>query len=154
MDRGRYHRSSLTARGQLCELDSARVPRLADTPTMNRHYATRTNARSDIIHQELERGLPALIAHGSNLAAAAAAFERGAPRVVRKGVVWRNEQWRPTQNYGNDHGTVIMARAWRNGECQFPIRDSYGQDRHTLGEFWVRESLLAHWLARVGEVQN
>jgi hypothetical protein len=134
---------------QLCDLPGARVPRLADTPMMTTHYATRGNARSDIIHRQLERGLPAAIVHGSNLAAAAAQFESGAP-----GVLWQNEHWRQTANYGVNHATVIVARAWRGGECQFRIRDSYGQNTHTLGEFWVRESLLADWLTRVLEVQN
>jgi hypothetical protein len=79
----------------------------------------------------------------------AAAVTSGAP-----GVLWQNEQWQQTPNYGVNHAAVIVARTWRDGECQFRIRDSYGQDRHSLGEFWVRESILANWLARVGEIQN
>jgi len=134
---------------ELCDLPSARVPTLADTPTMTAHHTTRTNSRSNIIHRQLERGLPAAIVHGSGLADAAASFESEEP-----GVLWQNEQWQQTASYGVNHATVIVARAWRGGECQFRIRDSYGQNTHTLGEFWVRESLLADWLARVGEVQN
>jgi hypothetical protein len=73
-------RSNLTH--LMCELPSARLPTLADIPTMTAHYPTRAQSRSDILHQELERGLPAAIVHGSNLAAAAADFESGAPGVV------------------------------------------------------------------------
>jgi hypothetical protein len=59
-----------------------------------------------------------------------------------------------TENFGSNHATVIVARAWMNGECHFRIRNSYGRNTHYAGEFWASESTLSDWLIAVGEVRD